>query len=126
MPSASLQYWQNERLPRLNEVQAQLAASRALAPLNPRLGEENLRAYIVLLSAHFQGFCRDLHAESALSISMRVRPSLRLLVQAQFTAHRALDRGHPNPENIRKDFERFGFRMQLNTADPATRHACII
>ena len=47
MPSASLQHWQNERLPRLNEVQAQLAASRALAPPNPRLSEENLRAYIV-------------------------------------------------------------------------------
>ena len=44
-----------ERLPRLNEVQAQLAASRALAPPNPRLSEENLRAYIVLLSAALPG-----------------------------------------------------------------------
>jgi hypothetical protein len=95
-----------------------LAASRALAPPNPRLSEENLRAYIVLLSAHFQGFCRDLHFESALAVAVRVRPSLRLLVQAQFTWNLALDHGNPNLHNLRKDFERFGFRMELAAADP--------
>jgi hypothetical protein len=118
MPSASLQSWQNERRLRLNEVLTQVAASQVLAPPNPRLSEENLRAYIVLLSAHFQGFCRDLHAESALSISMRVRPSLRLLVQAQFTSNLALDHGNPNLHNLRRDFERFNFVMELAAADP--------
>jgi hypothetical protein len=63
MPSVALQYWQNERLPRLGEVEAQLMASRSLAPPNPHLSEENVRGYVVLLSAHFQGFCRDLFTE---------------------------------------------------------------
>jgi hypothetical protein len=99
-------------------VQAQLAASRVLAPPNPRLSEENLRAYIVLLSAHFQGFCRDLHAESALTISRRVRRSLQPLVQAQFTSNLALDYGNPNLQNLRKDFERFRFRLDLTSRDP--------
>ncbi len=118
MPSASLQFWQNERLPRLSEVEIQLAGSRALAPPNPRLSEENLRAFILLLSAHFQGFCRDLHTESALSISIRVRPSLRSLIQAQFTSHRGLDQGNPNLQNLKKDFERFGFMIELAAAGP--------
>ena len=119
MPSVALAYWQNERLPRVNEVEGQLAASLALVPPNPRLSEENLRGYIVLLSAHFQGFCRDLHTESALTISVRVRPSLRPLVQAQFTSNRALDHGNPNLQNLRKDYERFGFMIELPAADPA-------
>ncbi len=118
MPSASLQHWQNERLPRLNAVESQLAASLALAPANPRLSEENLRGYIVLLSAHFQGFCRDLYTESALTIVSRVRPSLRLLIQVQFTANCALDSGNANLHNLRKDFERFRFRLDLAAADP--------
>ena len=65
MPSASLQHWVNDRMPCLNEIETQCAASQALAPTNPRLCEEYLRGYIVLLSAHFQGFCRDLYTESA-------------------------------------------------------------
>ena len=67
---------------------------------------------------HFQGFCRDLHAESALSISTRVRRSLRPIVQAQFTSNLALDHGNPNLQNLRKDFERFRFRLDLTSPDP--------
>jgi hypothetical protein len=95
MPSASLQHWVNDRVPRLTEIEAQGATSQALAPSNPRLREENLRGYIMLLSAHFQGFCRDLYTESAQITAFRVRATLRILIQAQFTAHRALDHGNP-------------------------------
>jgi len=117
MPSASLQYWLNDRLLRLNEIETQCAASQALVPPNQRLREENLRGYIVLLSAHFQGFCRDLYTESAQITTIRVRATLRILIQAQFTAHRALDHGNPNLQNLRKDYERFGFTLNLAAAD---------
>ncbi len=118
MPSASLQHWHNERLPCLTEIDSQLATSRALAPPNPRLSEENLRGCIVLLSAHFQGFCRDLYTESAIAIAIKVRASLRPLIQAQFMANRAIDHGNPNLQNLKKDFERFGFTLDLAAADP--------
>ena len=118
MPSASLHYWVNDRMPRLNEIDTQCAASQALAPTNPRLGEENLRGYVVLLSAHFQGFCRDLYTESAQITVSKVRASLQVLIQDQFTAHRSLDQGNPNLHNLRKDFERFGFTLNLAAADP--------
>jgi hypothetical protein len=119
MPSASLQYRLNDRMPRLNAIDIQCAASQALAPPNPLLHEENLRGYIVLLSAHFQGFCRDLYTESALTIVSRVRTSLQVLIQDQFTAVRALDHGNPSLQNLRKDFERFGFTLDLAVANPA-------
>jgi hypothetical protein len=119
MPSASLQHWVNDRMLRLHEIEAQCAASQALDPPNPRLCEENLRGFIVLLSAHFQGFCRDLYTESAQIVVSRVLASLQVLIQDQFTAHRSLDQGNPTLQNLRKDFERFGFTLNLAAADPA-------
>jgi len=120
MPSASLRQWRNDRTPRLAQIEAQCAASLAAVSPNAHLIEENLRGYVVLLSAHFQGFCRDLYTEAAMLIARRVRLSLRMLVLGQFTTHRALDHGNPNVDNIAKDFDRFGFdlRAKMNT-DPA-------
>lgn len=120
MVSASLLRWQTDRMPNLAEFDAQCAASLALAPANPRLAEENLRGYVVLLSAHFQGFSRDLHTEAAQIIVTKVRPSLQMLIQAQFAARRALDHGTANAENLAKDFDRFGFDLRVELAvDPA-------
>jgi hypothetical protein len=42
-----------------------------------------------------------------------------VLIQAQFTAHLKLDHGNPNLENLRNDFERFGFPLDLGAAAPA-------
>jgi RiboL-PSP-HEPN len=119
VPSASLLQWQNDRIPRLNEIDIQCAASLELTSPNPLLVDENLRGYIILLSAHFQGFCRDLYTESSQIIASKVRVTLQVLIQAQFTAHRALDHGNPNLENLKKDFNRFGFKLNLAAADPA-------
>ena len=116
MPSASLLRWQTGRMPSLAELDTQCAASLALAPPNPRLAEENLRGYVVLLSAHFQGFARDLHSETAQIIATKVRSSLQLLIQAHFSAHCALDHGNPNAENLAKDFDRFGFNLKVELA----------
>ena len=35
------------------------------------------------------------------------------------TAHRSLDHGNPNIENIKKDFNRFGFSLNMAASDPA-------
>ena len=68
MPSRALGIWDGERLPRLALVDGQLAAVA-----DPRLTEENLRGFVVLLSAHFQGFCRDLYTEAAIVVVSKVR-----------------------------------------------------
>jgi len=59
MPSVSLLHWQNDRMPRLTQIDAQCAVSLAATPPNAYWIEENLRGYVVLFSAHFQGFCID-------------------------------------------------------------------
>jgi hypothetical protein len=119
MPSVSLQHWRIERMLSLQEIDLQCAASLALAPPNPRLSEETLRGYIMLLSAHFQGFCRDLYTECAQIVAGTLPPPLQAMIQMQFTASLALDRGNPNRDNIRRDFERFGIPLNRVMANPA-------
>jgi hypothetical protein len=120
MPSASLLRWNNDRQPRLAQIDGQCRMTLAAAAPNPHLIDENLRGYVMALSAHFQGFCRDLYTEASQILVSRVkRPALAAIFQAQFTAHRKLDRGNPNLENLKADFKRFGFTLDLAGADPA-------
>jgi len=59
-------------------------------------------------------------AEQGPAHGQRIKsPSIKILFQEQFTSGRKLDQGNPNLENIRKDFERFGFALDLGAADPA-------
>lgn len=118
MPSASLTHWRADRLPRLREVEAQTAAAVALRPPNPRLADELLRGLVVLLSAHLQGFCRDLDSEAADVVVSKVRPSLQPPTQRQLASAIALRHGNPNLANIRADFDRFGFALDF-AAEPA-------
>jgi hypothetical protein len=106
-------------MPSLAQIDAQCAATAAATPLKFVLLDENLRGYVLLLSAHFQGFCRDLYTECAQTILSRVRVRLRLAISKQFTAHRRLDHGNPSIENLGIDYGRFGFTLDLSGADPA-------
>lgn len=120
MPSASLTHWTADRLPRLGDLDGQSAASFAAVPPNPRLADENLRGYAVHLSAHFQGFCRDLYTEAADVVVSKVRMSLREVFWAQFDAGRRLDHGNPTLANLEADFNRFGLQLRPALhADPA-------
>ena len=110
MPSNALLRWQNDRVPRLNEVDAQCAATLAIAP-PPRLADENLRGFVVLLSAHFQGFCRDLYSESSQVIAAAVPPPLQPAVQAQCATAIRLAHNNPTLDTLKADFTRFGFDL---------------
>ena len=82
MPSQALLHWQHDRMPRLDEVDTQCVTTFMPVP-PPALAEENLRAYVMLLSAHFQGFCRDLHTECIQIVATSVALSMQPLIQAQ-------------------------------------------
>jgi hypothetical protein len=120
MPSNALLLWRNDRVIRLNDVDAQCAAPLALVPPNPNLADENLRGYVMLLSAHFQGFCRDLHTDCIQAVTAAVAVPLQTMIQAQCLAGRDLDATNPRYATIRKDFERFGLDLQVAlAANPA-------
>lgn len=119
MSSTSLTFWTASRKSSLSAIDAQCAASLKATPANPLLADENVRGYGLLLSAHFQGFCRDLYTEAAQIVASKVRSSLRPLIQKEFTVRTALGYGNPNNENIVTDFQRFGFKLNFAESDPA-------
>jgi hypothetical protein len=118
VPSASFTRWQNDRMPRLNEVDAHCAAVLALVPPKPTFLDETLRGFVLHLSAQFQGFCRDLYTECSQIWIAAIPVGLKATAQAQFSAHLALEKGNPSHDNIKKDFNRFGFLLNLQAAHP--------
>jgi hypothetical protein len=87
---------------------------------------EHLRAFVTLLSAHFQGFCRDLYTEASLKAVARIKQAgLRLIVQAQFAAGLKLDKVNPTLDTLSEDFGRFGIadlRGAVGSTPPADTH----
>jgi hypothetical protein len=119
MPSKALLDWRNVRLPRLAEVDAQCAATLALVPA-PDLADENLRGYVMHLSAHFQGFCRDLHTECVQRLASATTPAMLPFIQTLGLSARELDRGNPRFEAVRQDFGRFALDLHAALlANPA-------
>lgn len=101
---------------RLNEVEAHCAVVAAIVPPKPAFLDESLRGFVLHLSAHFQGFCRDLYTECSQACIATMAAGLQPTAQLQFFAHLAIEKGNPTYANIKRDFSRFGFSLNL----PAT------
>src|SRR5438445_11832160 len=99
MPSAALTHWQTDRTPLLNGVDAHCAAVLALVPPNPTFLDETLRGFVLHLSAHFQGFCRDLYTECSQIWIAAIPFGFRATAQAQCSAQLALGKGNPSHDN---------------------------
>ena len=90
-----------------------------LVPPNPTFLDETLRGFVLHLSADFQGFCRNLYTECSQIWIAAIPAGLKATAQAQFTAQLALEKGNPTYDNIKRDFNRFGFLLNLQAAHPA-------
>ena len=101
MPSAAFVRWQTDRMPRLDEVDAHCGAVLASVPPNPTFLDETLRGFVLHVSAHFQGFCRDLYTECSQIWIAAIPAGFRATAQAQFFTHLALEKGNPSYDNIR-------------------------
>jgi hypothetical protein len=119
MPSAAFRRWQNDRTLRLTEVDTHCASVLALVPPNPTFLDETPRGFVLHLSAHFQGFCRDLYTECSQIWIAAIPDGLKATAQAQSSAKLALEKGNPSYDNIKRDFNRFGFLLDLQTAHVA-------
>src|SRR6266851_2196672 len=107
MPSLSLQTWSARRIVELDGIESAL---RSLgAPRRQIATQQVVRAYALLLTAQFQGFCRDLHSECIDQMIHGITPPmLYAIVQDEFLWNRKLDLGNPNAGNIGTDFGRLG------------------
>ena len=119
MPSISLQTWQKSSRLKLDEI---VGAHRAVGGTGRgrRYATEQLsNAYAVLLSSHFQLFCRDLHSECAQHIVQQLPAALQNVLRGELGNYRRLDRGNANSGNIDADFTRLGFRIwdRVNALD---------
>ena len=108
MPSRSLQKWRTSGLKALDEIES---AHRFIG--GGRLGQvaaqQITQAYVVLLSSHFQRFCRDLHSESADHLVDATTAShVAAVFRARFAEGRKLNFGNPNPGNIGADLAHLG------------------
>ncbi len=121
MPSDALNVWRIDRVPRLQNVEADCLHLAALHAAAPGRVQEYIRAYAVLLGSEFQGYCRDLHTECAGKLVASVYPtSLRAALRAQCLYGRKLDMGNPNSGNLGADFGRYGidFWLAVLAIDP--------
>jgi hypothetical protein len=80
-------------------------------------------AYALMLSSHFQGFCRDLQTEAVEHIAANTADLwVRGLLREALTSNRTLDRGNPHAGNIGTDFKKLGFDI-WPAVDSADGHA---
>ena len=108
MPSLSLQRWFAERAGSLNDIESAHRSVHGSGPGARAASQQINQAYAVLLTAQFQGFCRDLHSESADHFVMPItNPDLRDMLRDNLVFGRKIDRGNPTPGNPGSDFNRF-------------------
>jgi hypothetical protein len=107
MPSRSLFEWQNRRRLLLDEVEDAHRSVGGVGPGRRHATEQINQAYAVLLSAHFQAYCRDLHSECADYLVRAVPAALADMFLAALMWNRKLDHGNPNAGNLGSDFGRF-------------------
>ena len=112
MPSASLQHWTTARAADLSQIRNAHTTVGGTSRGRRYATQQINHAYVMLLSGHFQGFCRDLHTECVdyivNAMSPAVPASLLSVLRAEFLRARKLDRGNPMPGNIGSDFNRLG------------------
>jgi hypothetical protein len=112
MPSQALLDWQQGAQEALAELTNAHEAVGGTGPGRRRLTQQLNYAYMSLLAAQFQGYCRGLHSQAAAVIAQGVAdPGLSIVVQELLTRDRKLDQGNPNAGNIGADFGRFGFKF---------------
>jgi hypothetical protein len=113
VPSSSLGRWRSTDLTKLDEVEDAHAAVGGTGVGRRTATQQINDAYLLLLSARFQRFCRDLHTEAATAIAVKAGPAIGPLVASALTSGRNLDRGNPMPDKVQDDFKRLGLDLWL-------------
>lgn len=109
MPSRSLQTWQVDAQRALNEIEAAYRAVAANGRGRRFAVQQINQAYVVLLSSHFQQFCRALHTECVEHlIGAPQYAAIRLIVYSSLVDGRKLNWGNANAGNIGADYARIG------------------
>jgi hypothetical protein len=109
MSSAALLNWNTNAAEALSQLEE---AHRAVG--GPRAGRRTNTlqlnyAFVLLLSAHFQAYCRGLHSEATEWLVDNVEPSIGAVLAVNLTLHRQLDSRNAQPASLAADFNRLDF-----------------
>lgn len=112
MPSLAFEIWRQDRHQRLEEI-AQAHTAVGGSQRGRRFATNQINhAYAMLVSAEFQGFCRDLHSECIDHICRQItHGSLQNIIRDALFLNRKLDTQNPNPGNLGSDFQRLGINF---------------
>ncbi len=114
MASTAILIWQTTRQSALDELESAHAGVGGVDRGRRYATEQINHAYAVLLSAQFQGYCRDLYAECAVRLLDSVpKGLLKQTLRTAFERNLKLSYGNPNPGNIGADFGLFGLEFWL-------------
>lgn len=122
MPSQSLKHWNETSAIALDRMESAHRAVGGTGRGRRYATQQINQSYLVLLSSHFQQFCRSLHSEAAGHLVSGVDPSLRPIVLSSLTVGRKLDQGNPNPGNLGSDFGRLGMTFWSEVASFRNRN----
>lgn len=124
MPSRALDKWHTDRAACLDEIEAAHRSVGGTGPGRRFATREINHAYTLLLSAQFQGFCRDLHTEAA-DLIAKFLPQVpyQNLLRGELYTNRKLDHGNPIPGNIGADYNRLGVQFWPNVLARDARNA---
>src|SRR5438128_3010799 len=120
MPSQAYVEWTTSRAAALDEIERAHQSIGGTGPGRRYATQQINHAYAVLLSSHFQGFCRDLHTECVEHLIRAVASTvLQPIMRHGLEQGRKLDHGNPNPDNIEADFGRLaaGFWAKVEAND---------
>jgi len=109
MASRALREWRTVQRAELDRLAAAIPRHEGRSAADAALRQQLVDAGIVLLAAHFQRYCRELHAEAARALARHVRPrAADKVVEALLVEGARLGRGNAHPDAITSDFGRLG------------------
>lgn len=110
--SSSLALWQGQAQDAFAEVERAHGKVEGEGRGRRFLTQQVNHAYVTLLAAQFQMYCRALHTEVTQVLVAGVSdPALARVLEGRLIEGRNLDRGNANVPNLGADFGRFGFRF---------------
>jgi hypothetical protein len=109
MPSRALVIWESTQQVELDRLDAAHVAVGGAGPGRRTATQHINDAYIVLLAAHFQQFCRDLHSEAVEALAAST-PHADLVERALLFG-RQLNRGNATPGTLGADIHRLDIEL---------------
>lgn len=116
MPSPALIAWSTDSAAAL----AQLAADDSSPSERPRQFDY---AYVLLLCAHFQAYCRSLHSDATQALAESIDPEIGAVLDDNLSFARQLDHRNAQPGTLAADFKRFGIAFWTVVEEADVRNA---